>query len=159
MQSIYILIVADSSVSLASRFFQVWVSCSAQGERDCRFLERWAAETKSYWSVRNNDAADFLQRVATSLHTKVFLLPFRKITARCLVRFIKANHDVPATCEVTRAACHLRRILYPADYYLNKINVLRQAEVKQRNKPKSLDSRHMDDIHLMVPTHLTYSVL
>lgn len=138
MQRYYYLIVAPGSVKHTSRFFSVSVPETSQGERDKLFLQKWASETQNYWSIRSNESSDFVSRIAESLNTRTSLLPFRRITARCLVNFIKTNKDVPNSAEMTREAGHLRQILYPTNYFQRQINVIRKAEAEKRNKPKSV---------------------
>lgn len=143
MLTFFYLIVAQGSIKQTSRFYIVSVPGTSQGERDRLFLLKWAADTQNYWSIRDNESTDFISRIAESLKTKVSLLPFRRITARCLVDFIKTNKDVPNSAEMTREAGHLRKILYPTAYFQRQINVIRKAEAKQRNKPKYVGIANM----------------
>lgn len=138
MQRFYYLIVANSNVQASSKFFLVSVPETTQGERDRNFLQKWAADTQNYWSIRDNESSYFVARIAESLSTKIHLLPFGRITARCLVSYIKSNKDVPKSTEMTRSAGHLREILYPTSYFQRQINVLRKAEAGKRIKPKSI---------------------
>lgn len=138
MNKYYYLIVATSKITLTSRFFVIMVPNTKQGERDGLFLQRWAADTKNYWSIRNHESSQFLNHIAESLKTRISLLPIKRINARCLVDFIKTNKDVPDTSEVSRPAAQLRKILYPSACFQRQINVIRKAEAEKRNKPKSI---------------------
>lgn len=134
----YFLIVAKGSVSLTSRFFVVTIPQTKQGVRDFLFLQKWASETNNFWSIRNEEATDFINHIAESLQTLISLLPFKNISARCLVDFIKTYKDVPKTNQMTRQAGYLRKILYPSANFQRKNIVIHHAEAKQRNKPKSI---------------------
>lgn len=132
----YYLIVASGEISITSMFFHVSVPSTPQGARDCAYLTSWAAETQNYFSIRNNEASQFVNRVAESIATMQYMLPWHSVSARFLVSYIKEHNNVPKLSLITRSAAHLRRVLCPIASQNRLLNVIRNAEAKERRKPK-----------------------
>lgn len=137
MLSNYFLCAAGSQIDASSKFFKVSVPATKQGERDSRFLQDYAARHNYYWHSWDTETAEFYAQIAQSLGFAVYQMPTKRITARCLVAFIKESNDLPKCTEVGREAAHLRKLIEPSYHFARQLRVIQAAEAEQRNKPKS----------------------
>lgn len=137
MKRKWLLIVAGQCITSCSKYYTVEVANSVQGDSDFEFINQWAAENNYYWKQVSDETDSFRAKIAESFGMQVYDLPSMAITARCLVRFIKANGTTPNVSEESRQAAFLRQQIKPAAYFLRQINVIRKAEAEKRNKPKS----------------------
>lgn len=141
MKKMWLLIVAGVCVTAYSKYYTVAVADGVQGNRDFQFLTQWAADNNYYWRQVSEETDTFKAKIAASLGKQLIDLLSMGISARCLVRFIKANGTAPTIHEESRQASFLRQQIKPTAYFQRQINVLRKAEAKQRNKPKPQVSR------------------
>lgn len=141
MKRMWLLIVTGVCITSCSKYYTVEVANGLQGERDFQFLTQWAAENNYYWKQVSEETDTFRTKIAESFGMQVYDLLSMQITARCLVRFIKANGTTPRISEESRQAAFLRQQIKPSAYFLRQINVIRKAEAERRNKPKPMVSR------------------
>lgn len=106
---IFYFIDAPGEVNLeTSRFYQVQISSSKQGDRDFLYLIAYAAENSAFFEVRSLESTAFINRIANSL--AVDFLPFVSIKARALVSALKKGVAVPLDASAIASKNHLRFI-------------------------------------------------
>ncbi|MBQ8705332.1 MAG: hypothetical protein IJ548_03455 [Paludibacteraceae bacterium] len=93
-----------------SRLYIVGVGSSKQAGRDYLFLTAYAAEHECYFSPITGDADAFIHRCEQSIGYPLRMRS-QRISARCLVRSLKAGSDIPYSADQLRNVDHLRKFL------------------------------------------------
>lgn len=132
----WLLIIETHSLSLSSRYYKVIAGTGKQAQSDLAFLKEFAYRKNCFLHKWDNDAVSFLEKVIQSLSCDILELNIHHITARSLVSIIKETGDAPRKPLLTPFMQKLRSMVVPNPQIMRKINVIRQAEAEQRNKPK-----------------------
>lgn len=137
----YLLIVANTCLSLSSKYYIVSVSDSRRGIIDRHFLEEFARLQGHFFHIMDCETSEFLGKIAESFAMQVYDLPLLYIKARFLVRYIKEHKDTPKTAEIGREAANFRLIIDSERYTRHRVSVIQRAEADKRKKPKSVLDR------------------
>lgn len=141
MKHLYLLIEADSVISMDSKFYFVQVGDSQQEQRFKRFLIEAAQKNNWFFSRYDNGTTLYLQRVAGSLGQLVCTLGLQSFSSAQLVRYLKQHHKLPAKPILSASQGDALARCNPNYWFKRKISVLRNAEATERKKPKAIDNR------------------
>lgn len=133
----YLMIDADDEVSLESKFYLVTIGQSAQELRYLRFIEAMAQAHNYYFRLYDDEASQFLQKIAASLSVPVYLMGLQMMPAAQLVRFLKQHHQTPPKPQVSAAQSDALSRCNSNYFFYRKNSVLRHAEAIKRKKPKA----------------------
>ncbi len=145
MTTNHLLIVTGECITPCSKYYTVAVADSEQGRRDYAFLVEYANRHNYYWKRVSNETDNFRLMIAHSFGMEIYDLLSMAISARDLVRHIKVHRETPPIPGRTNAAAYYHQLFKPSAYFNRQLDVLRQAEAKKRNKPKSPAMRPMDE--------------
>lgn len=137
MKTKYLLIAADSTVTLESRFVITYVGDHRQDSAQLRILHQLATDRGWFLSQWDLDIANFVNRIADSLNCLVSSLPFEQHSLACLVRSLKRDKHLPEKplTNLTQVKC--RQLIDENYRYQRQLSVIRHAEALKRKKPKS----------------------
>lgn len=138
MKTKYLLIAADTTVTLNSRFVITYVGDHRQDSTQLRILHQLATDRGWFLSRWDLDIANFVNRIADSLNCLVSSLPFEQHSLACLVRSLKRDKSLPTKPLNNLTQIKFRQLIDENYRYQRQLSVIRHAEASRRNKPKSL---------------------
>lgn len=137
MKTNYLLIDAAKEIDNSTKFLKVRVGTTERDSKCLQYLTFWATGRGFYFQKYTSDVADFLSKIAASLHLSLIDLPYCTVDVGVLVRHIKLFNATPSIDPLSKSASYLRTMVKPTAYFQRKNNVIRHAEAKQRIKPKA----------------------
>ena len=141
MKSFYLLITAANCITLSSKYYKIAAGTSKRDQQALSYMRFYAVNKGYYFSVWNNDSAEFVYKIATSLGVNLFQLDFHTINVRDIVKSVKSDKELPSFDSMTASSIYFRNIIDDNFRIQRQIDVLRKAEAKTRNKPKVLNIR------------------
>lgn len=136
MKTNYLLIDAAKEIDNSTKFLKVRVGTTERDSKCLQYLTFWATGRGFYFQKYTSEVADFLSKIADSLHVSVIDLPYSTVDVGVLVRHVKSFNGTPSIEPLSKSASYLRSMVKPTAYFKRQINVIRHAEAKQRIKPK-----------------------
>lgn len=136
MKTYYLMIVADREINSATRFYKVGVGTSKRDASCLHSLQMWCNAHGHYFARIDADVDDFQQRIAKSIGLQVYDLQKTTCTVERLIKYIKEFGEAPSIPPTSNQQTFFRQIIQPAAYFQRQINVIRQAEAYERQKPK-----------------------
>lgn len=137
MKTYYIVIAAAVRITPKTMFYKIAVGKSQIDQKECRFLKEYARQHGYYFSVWNYAASNFVGKIADSLSMAVYDLQMMACDVVQLARYIRHNKAMPKNKPLSFSAAFARQCLNPSVLFNRQLNVLRNAEAKQRKKPKA----------------------
>lgn len=137
MRQVHFLIAAEECITLSSRFYKIVCGGTAKDEEDLAYINLYAAIKNFYFEKYDAAVAKFLENVAQSLNVTTLDLQIIHISARELVSYMENFGTLPERPALTKNQCRVMELFKPQSYFQRQINVIRQAEAKQRKKPKA----------------------
>lgn len=145
MRQVHVLITAEESITISSKFYKIVCGGTAKDEEDLAYINLYAAIKNFYFEKYDADVAKFLENIAQSLNVTTLDLQIIHISARELVSYMENFGTLPEKPALTKNECRVLELFKPQSYFQRQINVIRHAEAKQRIKPKA---------HLIEPSGL-----
>ena len=112
----HLYIAAGRQIDSSAQFFKVAVGSSARANRDFLFLVAHAVDNSHYFALWSQSEVEFCERIARSL--SLSHLPFRRVSARDLVRSFKQGSSLPLSAGLLHAA-HQQRAWLDLDYRIS----------------------------------------
>ena len=112
----HLYISAGRQIDNSAQFFKVAVGSSAQANRDFLFLVAHAVDHGHYFALWSQREVEFCDRIARSL--SLSRLPFRRVTARDLVRSFKQGSSLPLSANLLHNA-HRQNAQLNLDYRIS----------------------------------------
>ena len=116
MKHYHLYIEAGRMIDENSHFYKVSIGASQQADRDYLFLVAHAADHGHYFALWSADVDDFLAKIKKSLNLD--FVPLQPISARDLVRHIKAGTIPPLSPQVLNNADTMRKF-FNLDYLIS----------------------------------------
>lgn len=117
MTHVHYFIQTNGTLDSCMKIYIVTVGTTKQSKRDSEFLQSCAAARQDYYEVRSQDTSDFVCKLI-----KTYMVPqsnVQRVSARDLVRSIKAAVSVPLTRDSLRNGHHCRKNLDSLYYFLS----------------------------------------
>lgn len=138
MTKLYMLIIAEDTITTSSRFYYVQVGETHKDSVLLSTLSILANSRNWYFKERSSETANFLIKIANSLSIKVYDLNIIKIK---ISKFLKQFREVGISTKddaESREAAQMLALIRPSTYFQRNLSVLRRAEAEKRKKPKSV---------------------
>lgn len=119
MTHVHYYIAAGSILDESTKIYQVAVGSSKQATRDYLALVAYAVDHGHYFELRNHETIEFMTKV---LHSMSNLKPtpvMQRVTARELIRSLRASTALPISPSVLANRHHLNYML-DVDYRLKR---------------------------------------
>lgn len=136
MTHYFIYILAGHELTTTAAFYSVALGTSRQGQRDCSFLEQYAAQHGHYFARWSSSVDDFLTKVKKSLLPHVVTI--QPISGRDLVRCLRTDSRVQLSAEFL-SNLHHERFMLNLDYRIScNLSAIHHSmpSVTNEKKPK-----------------------
>lgn len=138
----YILIAAGAIVDSSSRFYKIGIGNSMRDVKNLSKLQDFAAANGYYFHIIDNEASNFLMKIADSLGVQLFDLNIQRYKLQNIQRDLFKKNALPDLQLPTPQAIYFREQTDPAYYFLRQQNVISKAESAVRYKPKAFLDRN-----------------
>lgn len=145
----YLLITSGAVLDGSSKFYKVGVGNSQRDKLALNKLREFAAANGYYFSLYDNDAAEFLYNIAKSFGCQVYHLPTRRYSIRDMIGFAIDGKTIHDPDFVLPQVSYMRSYLEPAFYFQQKRSVIHHAESGTRIKPKVYSDRPQRQLHYL----------
>lgn len=115
MVHLYYYIYAGSCVNAQSQFYVVGVGSSKQANSDYLYLVAHAADHGHYFEIRSAESSEFFSKCMRSVSNDLMSVQVVKVSARDLVRALKAG-NLPHSNPVAEKNRHELRMWLDAEY-------------------------------------------
>lgn len=135
MTHFFLIIMAGRQIDESSKFFKVSIGTSKQADRDYLYLTSFCVSHGYFFNVWTSKVADFLEKVAKSIYGEhdenaLLKLPTTKISARNLVRMLKANEQLSPTKVLNQNQSHLLDLI-DTNYHFFRTNATSLPSAKR----------------------------
>ena len=133
----YLMIAAETIIDGSAKFYKIGVGDTKRDRAALAKLKEFADAKGYYFSLYNQDTAEFLYKIAQSLGVQVYLLPSMRCSVQVLSRLVINYNAAPELPATRQNLSYMRAAIDPNFYFTHKKSVIQKAESGTRYKPKA----------------------